>query len=113
MDLRKLLWDGVKNIWQKEVDSREFLRYLRRHWKVEEDEKKEVKHITESTDVSSKQKLPTTEDKPVTKSGASSQDALGWIKSTSLEDTAFKGKTESPKAPQSVYTQPKNWTYST
>jgi hypothetical protein len=91
----------------KGSDSREFFEIFKTPLKVGEDEKKEVKHITESTDVSSKQKLPTTEDKPVTKPGASSQDALGWIKSTRLEDTAFKGKTETPKAPQSVYTQPK------
>ena len=40
----------------KGSDSREFFEIFKTPLKVEVDEKKEVKHITESTDVSSKQK---------------------------------------------------------
>lgn len=91
----------------KGSDSREFFELFKSPSKVDNTEKKEVKHITESTDVDSKKILPTTEDKPVTKPAASTQDALGWIKSTRPEGTAFKGKTETPKAPQPVFAQPK------
>ena len=91
----------------KGSDSREFFELFKVPLKADDAQKKEVKHIAEAEDVGSKQALPNTEDKQVTKPAASTHDSLGWIKRTRAEEITSKGKLETPIMSQSVYTPPK------
>src|SRR3989304_10084070 len=77
----------------KGSDSREFFEIFKQTGKAEDTQKKEVK----PQDFSSQLPRPSVpESKPVTSPTAPSVDPLEWIKNTRAEESAFKGKIETP-----------------